>query len=132
VLRLFVICRPAFRQDTERSIVTVGGDDPVIDLEMPAQGAATQLMQDVAQWAYDKYSAGPALVGSRIAGLDFERLSWIFGARIGDAVWLRHMLGIGAFYLDGLFYIEGVAVSWDAREPSYPTVLLTLEEAPGA
>lgn len=130
VYRLLLPARVLNRQTTERVFVQVGSAQPLMELEMPAQGYRTQAMTDFATWAYNKYNPGPALVEGWFEGMDTESLLQVFARDIGLPVWLRHVQGQGALYLDGLYFVEGWHL--DADGESLPRLSLTLEEAPGA
>jgi len=127
IMRLLVGARVCARQATERSFVQVGSGDPVMELEMPGQGSRTQAMTDLATWAENKYSVGPAVVEVRIRGVDTESLLDVLGREIGEPVWLKHKTGQGHFGIEGLFFCEGLRL--DAEATGVPVLTMTLEEA---
>lgn len=121
--------RVQHRQTSERSFVEQGSGDPVLELEMPAQGLRTQAMTDYATWAEAKYSAGPASIEADLEGLETEQQLYIFGSQIGDPVWLKHKTGPGHLGVEALFYVEGLRLDYD-KEAGAPRATLMLEEAP--
>lgn len=127
IARLLIGARVQHRQQTERVFHTQGSDEPTLEIEMPAQGDRTQIMQDVATWAFNKYNKGPAVVEVQLDGISTEKLLNIFGRSMGEPTWLHHKTGSGAFGLEGLFYIEGMTISYHEKE--VPTLRLRLEEA---
>ena len=124
---LLVAARIQNRQTTERAFVTVGSSDPVMELDMPAQGLRTTAMTNLATWAEAKYSAGPATLEIVVSGLETDELLEIFGRGIGLPVWARHVQGLGALFVDALFYAEGWHVRYEAKRA--PRLTLLLEEA---
>jgi hypothetical protein len=128
IYRLLVGARAQARQTTERSSIEVGSGDPVMDLEMPGQGSRTQAMTDLATWAENKYSIGPAVVEVQISGADTESLLDVLGREIGEPVWLKHKTGQAHFGIDALFFCEGLVLN--ARAVDVPVLTMTLEEAP--
>lgn len=128
IVRLF--CLP-FLRSTEKTMVRLGTAygfdiDPVLDLEMPLQGTESQAMTDVATWARDRYSAGPATMKVIVVGDTDDHRRTIFTHEIGTPVHVKHSLGPGNFGVDALFYVEGVEWQWEVGE--HPTVQYTLEE----
>lgn len=115
-------------RSNDRSYVDVGAGDPLMELEMPSQGYKTQKMVDLATWAHDKYSNGPARLTVTLSGLDAEHQLEIFGRDVGTPVWVHHpVTGQGGFGLDHLFYTEGIEFSYHKGEK--PVLRLQLEES---
>ncbi len=126
VYRLLIGARVQNRQTTERAFITVGAGQPIMELEMPAQGLKTAAMTAYATWAQTKYSVGPATMKIELSGLDTEHLLEIFGRDVGLPVWVRHVQGQGSLGVDALFYVEGIRE--DYRAGDAPRLTLTLEE----
>lgn len=120
-------------RSNDRSFVDEGSGDPLMELEMPSQGYKTQEMRDLAKWAHDKYSNGPARLTVSVSGLDVEHQLEIFGRDVGTPVWVEHPPGTtsvgeqGGFGLNHLFYCEGSEFSY--RKGKMPVLRLQLEEA---
>ena len=127
IFRLLVGARVQNRQTTERAFLEVGSGEPILELDMPAQGLRTTAMSDMADWALQKYSNSPATMEVTLTGASLARLLEIFGRDVGLPVWVRHVLGPGNLAVDALFYTEGIKFDWTAGQ--HPRVALSLEEA---
>jgi hypothetical protein len=128
--QLIARARLQHRQTSEGSSVQVGTGEPLMELEMLGQATRTAAMTAYATWAQAKYSKSPAVVEVLVEGLDVASQLEVFGRDIGTPVWLRHVSGQGALYIDDLFYTEGVSLEYDNK--GLPRLTLTLEEAPEA
>lgn len=116
------------RNTSERSFVATGDGEPVMELDMPAQGFQTALMTSVMNWASTKYGKGPPTISLKLEGnADPARLDHILSAVPGLPVYFRHKLGPYAFMLDGRFFVEAVTLRHDPE--GLPSVTLDLEEA---
>jgi hypothetical protein len=125
---LLVGARVQHRQSSERVFVTVGSDEPTLELETPAQGERTALMTALATWALAKYDVGPAsLRAVHEAAADAGSLLEVIGRDVGVPYWVRHTLGAGALAIDALFYAEGWKIA--QRTGGAPELTLRLEEA---
>ena len=127
VQRLILGCRAQHREQTERVFVTNGADEPVMELEMPAQGYKTTAMDDLATWAKAKYGKGPAVLKVEVVGDTAEQLLNIFGTEVGRPVYLDLNRGNGVYGLGGMFFVEGIRIIY--QRPDLPRLRLRLEEA---
>jgi hypothetical protein len=126
---LSIACRPTNRQGSEWSYFEFGsGADPVMELEMPCQGLRTAIMNNVANWAFQKYNAKPATIEPIITAGSTEELLYALATDVGDPVWFEHTHGKGAFGLNALFYTEGIAFDLPT-DKGEATLQLTLEQA---
>ncbi|KKK90466.1 hypothetical protein LCGC14_2722730, partial [marine sediment metagenome] len=99
----------------------------VLPLAMPAQGYKTELMDLLAHWAGTKYAKGPAELDVTVSGNTLTKMLETIFREPGDTVWLKHMTGQGAFFLNNLFFIEGVKFVFASKE--VPTAVWHVEEA---
>ncbi|KKN32730.1 hypothetical protein LCGC14_0810740 [marine sediment metagenome] len=130
VHRFLLVGESLQARSTERSFVDEGAGDPLMELDMPAQGLKTQQMTDLATWAHTRYNAHPALLTVEIAGLTPELQLEIFGRDVGVPVWVQHGAATGdpqgGFGINALFYCEGTKFTYEKGQT--PKLTMMLEE----
>ncbi|KKN30764.1 hypothetical protein LCGC14_0830690 [marine sediment metagenome] len=116
-----------FEYDARNSGGWLDEDIRILPLEMAAQGYKTELMSLVGHWAGTKYGSGPVLLDVAFSGSSLAKQLEVLFREPSDTVWLKHKTGQGAFYLDSLFFIEGMKFSF--APGAIPLAVWHLEEA---